>query len=169
MWNPYFSLWFFGDIFSDAYYHGSSACLLFIKTMYFPERMLPNFWTDLIVCNPLTRRTKIFLAPESSRSMPSQGILAAEFDGNGCSLQGFMGRTGRWQAPHFSGRTASQQTAGLPGNKHEKTFCLESKGRSMASTSLWKSSRPNNEFDSPTRTEPSIDFYLQGNQPIRYL
>jgi hypothetical protein len=137
--------------------------------MYFPERMLPNFWTDLIVCNPLTRRTKIFLAPESSRSMPSQGILAAEFDGNGCSLQGFMGRTGRWQAPHFSGRTASQQTAGLPGNKHEKTFCLESKGRSMASTSLWKSSRPNNEFDSPTRTEPSIDFYLQGNQPIQYL
>jgi hypothetical protein len=29
--------------------------------------------------------------------------------------------------------------------------------------------RPNNAFESPGRTEPNMDFYLTGNQPIGQL
>jgi hypothetical protein len=88
MCKPYFSLWFFPDIFSYAYYHGSSRGLFFIflrllpRIMCCPKLMLRNFSTDLIVCNPFTGRTKSIRAPDSSTSILSQGIVATECDDN---------------------------------------------------------------------------------------
>jgi hypothetical protein len=96
--------------------------------------------------------------------MPSQGIVAAEFDGNRQSAR-FHGTNKKLGSAALLFQTDRFWQNNISTNSRPAT----DPGTSMASTSLWKSSRPNNDFDSPARTEPTVAFYLLGNWPIRYL